>query len=67
MPITSGKKKIISCSCGKNCLFKIYDGNVIEIKCPKCGQFVYYSIKKELTFNNSMPIMIIKGQLPIKE
>jgi predicted RNA-binding Zn-ribbon protein involved in translation (DUF1610 family) len=66
MPITHNKKKIVSCSCGKNCLFKIYDDNLIEIKCPKCGEFVYYEIKKKLTNNNLTSIMLIKGQLPIK-
>ena len=67
MPITNGKKKIISCSCGKNVLFKIYDDNLIEIKCPKCNEFVYYEIKKRLTNENIIPIMLIKGQLPVKE
>jgi len=66
MHTLEGKKKIVSCSCGKNCLFKIYDDNLIEIKCPKCGEFVYYEIKKDLTNNNLTPIMLIKGQLPIK-
>jgi predicted RNA-binding Zn-ribbon protein involved in translation (DUF1610 family) len=66
MLITHNKKKIVSCSCGKNCLFKIYDDNLIEIKCPKCGEFVYYEIKKKLTNNNLTSIMLIKGQLPIK-
>ena len=66
MPIMHNKKKIVSCSCGKNCLFKIYDDNLIEIKCPKCGEFVYYEIKKKLTNNNLTSIMLIKGQLPIK-
>lgn len=66
MPITHNKKKIVSCSCGKNCLFKIYDDNLIEIICSKCGKVVYYEIKKDLTNNNLTPIMLIKGQLPIK-
>jgi len=64
MPTIEGKKKIISCSCGKNCLFKIYDDNIIEIKCPKCGLFVYYEIKRKLTFEDVRPIMLIRGQLP---
>ena len=46
MPITHNKKKIVSCICGKNVLFKIYDDNLIEIKCPKCKEIQFYVIDK---------------------
>ena len=55
------KEIIIGCDkCGKACLFKIIDKNIIEIKCPKCGEYVYYEIKLPLTEDKKTDTVITK-------
>lgn len=60
MTMRSKKKVTISCKCGKGTLFKIVDKNIIEIKCPKCKEFVYYEIKPCLTKGKKTDNVIAK-------
>lgn len=61
MVMHSKDEKIIGCSeCGKGCLFKIIDKNIIEIKCPKCGEYVYYEIELPLTVDKKTDTVITK-------
>jgi len=61
MVMHSKNAVIVGCNnCGKACLFKIIDKNIIEIKCPKCGEYVYYEIKLPLTEDKKTDKMIKK-------
>lgn len=60
MVMHSKDKVTVGCKCGKACLFKIVDKNIIEIKCSKCGEYVYYQIKLPLTKGEKTANVILK-------
>ena len=60
MVMRNKNKKSVNCEVCGRCAFKIVDKNIIEIKCSKCGEYVYYEIKLPLTKGEKTDILIKK-------